>query len=135
MSNLTVWFIKSALVYFLLATLIGIYMTIAGPLYPFRPIHVHLNLLGWLSMMIYGVAYHILPRFSGMPLWSEKLATAHLWTANIGLLGMSLGWIVMQAGGGVSALHLFALIEGLSIVFFMTNMFKTIKAAPAPAKK
>lgn len=135
MSNITVWFVKCALVYLVLAMLLGIYMTVVGPLSPYKPIHTHLNLLGWLSMMIYGVGYHILPRFSGNPLWSEKLAKAHIWTANIGLVGMAAGWAIIDMGGGISALHGFSMLEGLSIAFFVINMFKTIKAAPSATVK
>ncbi|MBI5599752.1 MAG: hypothetical protein HY890_08475 [Deltaproteobacteria bacterium] len=134
MSNITVWFIKSAMVYFVLAMFVGISMTVAGPLYPYKPIHTHLNLLGWMSMMIYGVSYHILPRFSGEPLWSDRLATIHLWTANIGLIGMIAGWMAAEFGGGITVLHIFSLIEGLSVMFFVTNMFMTVKAAPAMKK-
>ena len=134
MSNVTVWFIKCALVYFIAAMFAGIYMTVVGPVYPIKPIHTHLNLLGWITMMIYGVGYHILPRFSGAPLWSEKLSVVQLWTANIGLIGMIIGWAVeYSAGRGV--LHAFALVSGFSAFIFVLNMFKTIKPAPAPAKK
>ncbi len=132
MSKVTVWFIKCAMIYFVIAMLMGIYMTISGPVYPFRPIHTHFNLLGWMSMMIYGVGYHILPRFSGAPLWSDRLAMVQFWTANIGLVGMALGWIIMGTGnGGITVLHLFALVEGLSVVLFVLNMFMTIKPGPA----
>ncbi|MEE9614090.1 MAG: hypothetical protein V3W31_03925 [Thermodesulfobacteriota bacterium] len=134
MSNLTVWFIRCAMVYLVLAVLLGIHMGQAGPQYPYRPIHTHLNLLGWMSMMIFGVSYHILPRFSGQPLWSESLSLWHLWLANIGLVGMSLGWVVASAGGGSFVLIAFSIIEAVSVVFFVTNMFKTIKATPPPKK-
>ena len=30
--------------------------------------HVHMLLLGFVTMMIYGVAYHVLPRFVGFPM-------------------------------------------------------------------
>ncbi len=135
MSSITVWFIRCAMIYFLLAILLGIMMTMTGPMYPWMPIHTHFNLLGWMSMMIFGVGYHILPRFSGKPLWSEKLATAQLWIANIGLIGMALGWIVRSSEtGSTTLLTLFAIVEAVSIVFFVLNMLLTIKAAPAPAK-
>ncbi len=134
MSKITVAFLKCAMVYFVLAMLIGIYMTASGPVYPYKPIHTHFNLLGWMSMMIYGVGYHILPRFSGTPLWSDRLATVHLWTSNIGLVGMAIGWLVAGFGGGIGVLHIFSLVEGLSIVFFVLNMFMTIKPAPALRK-
>ena len=85
MSAITVWFIRFAILYFLAAMLIGIAMTMTGPIYPYMQIHAHFNLLGWMTMMIYGVGYHILPRFSGRPLWSDKLSYWHIWLANIGL--------------------------------------------------
>ncbi len=135
MSQITVWFIRFALIYFMLAILLGLQMSVTGPVYPWMPIHVHFNLLGWMSMMIYGVGYHILPRFSGVPLWSDKLSYWQMWLANIGLVGMAAGWVVRSSGGDPTVLLIFSLIEGVSMVFFAINMFKTIKAAPAPVKK
>lgn len=134
MSSVTVWFIRCAIIYFLVSIIMGLHMAVAGPVYPYMPIHVHFNLLGWMCMMIYGVGYHILPRFSGRPLWSERLSYLQLWLANIGLVGMAAGWIVRGMGNGATVLVLFALLEGASIVFFALNMFLTIKAAPAPPK-
>ncbi len=127
MSKVTVWFIKCAMIYFIIAALIGLDMAVSGHLYPYMQIHAHFNLLGWMSMMIFGVGYHILPRFSGNPLWSEKLSVWHLWLSNIGLVGMALGWMV----GSKLLLGLFAAVTFLSMVFFVVNMFKTIRVAPA----
>ena len=135
MSKITVWFIRLAIIYFMLAILLGLHMSVTGPVYPWMPIHVHFNLLGWMSMMIYGVGYHILPRFSGVPLWSDKLSYWQMWLANIGLVGMAAGWVVRSSSGSPMLLLAFSLVEGISIVFFALNMFKTIKAAPAPVKK
>jgi cytochrome c oxidase cbb3-type subunit 1 len=131
MSRLTVNFIKCAILYFIFSMLLGLHMSAGGPQYPFLQIHTHFNLLGWMSMMIYGVGYHILPRFSGKPLFSERLATAHIWFANIGLLGMALGWILQS-----TPVHLlFSVVEGLSMLFFAINMFKTIRAIDPPKPK
>jgi len=134
MSKLTVWFIKCAMIYFLAAILLGLHMASAGTLYPYKPIHAHLNLLGWMSMMIYGVAYHILPRFSGRPLWSNRLAEAHFWLANIGLIGMGAGWVLKYTNDSQVVLTLFSFVEGLAVLFFVINMFKTVKATPPPPK-
>lgn len=133
MSNITVWFIKCALVYFLLAVLIGVYMSYVGPVYPYMQIHAHFNLLGWMSMMVFGVAYHILPRFSGKPLWSDRLSLIQLWLANIGLIGMAIGWFVRRASASSVLLVVASAAEAVAILFFVVNMFKTIKAAPATA--
>ncbi len=130
MSKVTVWFIKSAMVYLILAVLMGIHMSMEGPKYPLLQIHTHLNLLGWMSMMIFGVAYHILPRFSGTQLWSEKLSVWHLVLANIGLLGMTAGWVLISLEYSKYTLLTFSIIEALSIFCFVLNMFKTIKPVP-----
>jgi cytochrome c oxidase cbb3-type subunit 1 len=132
MSKITVAFIKAAMVYFVLAMLLGIHMSSTGAVYPSMPIHVHFNLLGWISMMVYGVAYHILPRFSGQPLWNEKLSVWHFWLANIGLIGMAFGWILIGDPGGGTILYIFAIVEGVSVVCFALNMFNTVKAATPP---
>jgi len=130
MSRITVWFIKCALIYFLAAILLGLHMSSASTLYPYKPIHAHLNLLGWMSMMIYGVAYHILPRFSGRPLWSERLAEAHFWLANVGLIGMSGGWVARYSYGTTIPLTLFSFVEAVAVLLFVINMFKTVKSTP-----
>lgn len=132
MNKITVWFIKCALVYLVLAALLGMHMASSSAGYYLRPVHTHLNLLGWMSMIVYGVAYHILPRFSGNPLWSERMSLWHLWLANIGLIGMSLGWVlpIYSASAGFYVLSVFSVVEGVSIALFAINMFKTIKAMP-----
>jgi cytochrome c oxidase cbb3-type subunit 1 len=121
------------MVYFLLAIVLGLHMAVSGTTYPYMPIHAHFNLLGWMSMMIYGVGYHILPRFSGKPLYSEKIAEWQFWLANVGLIGMAIGWMVRSWQGDSSMLLIFAIVEAVSSVMFVVNMFKTIKAAPAPS--
>ena len=60
--------------------------------YAWRPAHAHLNLLGFVAMMIYGVAYHALPRFRGAPFLRPRLALAQVLLANVGLIGMALTW-------------------------------------------
>ncbi|MBI5562893.1 MAG: hypothetical protein HY894_08620 [Deltaproteobacteria bacterium] len=134
MSNITVWFIRCAMIYFLLAVLLGIMMSLTGPVFPYMQIHVHFNLLGWMSMMVFGVGYHILPRFSGKPLWNEPLSYWQLWLANAGLIGMAIGWWVSSRGMGNTALFAASIVEAASIFLFVLNMMKTIKAAPAPPK-
>ena len=127
MSRVTVGFIKSALIYLGLAVLIGMHLAAGGPDYPFRAVHAHLNLIGWMNMMIFGVAYHILPRFSGAPLWSEKLSVWHLWLANISFIGMLVGWGFMFVDPSNNKILItFAALHGISIFMFIVNIFKTL---------
>lgn len=75
-------------------------------------------------MMIYGVSYHVVPRFVGHPLHSPKLAGAHWWLSNIGLSLMIVGFAlaphfwqistyVLGSGGILSALGAFSFIFNL----------------------
>jgi cbb3-type cytochrome oxidase subunit 1 len=100
----------------------------------YRPAHMHANLLGFVSMMIFGVAYHVIPRFTGVPLRSERLALVHLVIANLGLGLMVLGWLarahafaawrpVLVTGGVLSALGAF---------LFIYNIWRTLDAAARP---
>ncbi|GIX28296.1 MAG: hypothetical protein KatS3mg123_2177 [Burkholderiales bacterium] len=77
--------------------------------------HGHLMLLGLTLMTIYGVGLHVIPRFGGYPLRSEKLASLQFWLANLGLPVMVAGWLgtvdALVAIGGlmsVAAMALFA---------------------------
>ncbi len=89
MSPLSKNFVRASLIYFFIAAILGTIM-ISMRSYPAQLLfaHVHLNLLGWMSMMIYGVGYHILPRFSGTPLAYPKLGDLQFYLANIGLVGL-----------------------------------------------
>jgi hypothetical protein len=75
----------------------------------------HLAALGWVMLMIVGVAYHVLPRFSGVgtrgPAWARTQLLCH--TAALALMVAALGfaWTWAFAAGGLLmtlALGLFA---------------------------
>ena len=89
------WFIAAALAYALLGGLLGLTwlaFPAALPAFALRA-HAHLMLLGFVGMMIFGIGLHVLPRFTGRPLYSERLADAHFGLANLGLLAMVAGWL------------------------------------------
>ncbi len=51
--------------------------------------HAHVLLIGFVSMMIFGVGYHLLPVFAGTDLYSIRLAEIQFWLQNIGLIGLA----------------------------------------------
>ena len=81
----TDWFVrgvlKSALVWLGFAVTLFTWMAFVPSAVVYRPAHAHLNLLGFASMMIYGVAYHAIARFTRHPLHRQRLAGAHRWLA------------------------------------------------------
>jgi len=90
------WFVraftKASLVWLGLGVTLGVAMAAQPAWGVYRPAHVHMNLLGFITMMIYGVAYHVLPRFSGHPLYRRGLAGLHWTLANLGLATMVAGF-------------------------------------------
>ncbi len=102
-------FIRASLVWFAIGILIGVAMAFwpAGHIV-YRPAHAHANLLGFVSMFIFGVAYHVLPRFVGRSLPSERLAMWHLWVANLGLALLVGGWLAEPTWEGAGRLLLIA---------------------------
>lgn len=59
-----------------------------------RPLHMELNVWGWVTLLIYGMGYHMLPRFSGKPLRAVRVAHAQSWLAIIGIGLVSGGWLL-----------------------------------------
>ncbi len=132
MERTVVWYLRMSVIYFIVGALIGFCML----LWPsesgyYTPVHVHLNLLGFMSMMIYGVGYHILPKFSGQLIYSPAILKVQFWVSNAGLIGMTLSWPFMLRGDESSAglvLIASAFLSLVAIVLFAFNILKTIKS-------
>lgn len=129
-------FIAMSIAYLALASVFGVMMLIHPPyLISLKFAHSHLMLLGWVSMMIYGVGYHILPKFAGRFLKHPGMAGAQFWAANIGLVGMVVFYYLLQGSPGSqgyrAVLALSAVVEVLSIFMFFYNMMVTV-FAPQP---
>ncbi|GMT47203.1 MAG: hypothetical protein IEMM0007_0769 [bacterium] len=128
-------FIIMSLVYLAVASVLGILMIVTPELLTLRFAHSHFMLLGWVSMMIYGVGYHILPRFSGRLLKSTTIAEVQFWLANLGLIGLAtfytLGTYYSDAGIYRTLTVISGLIEVFAILLFFYNMLATLLAKEA----
>ncbi len=143
MDRTTRAFIYCSLAYLTLGALLGGAMG-ADPegWMAFRFVHVHFLLLGFMGMMVYGVGYFILPRFNAVPLAWPRLVGLHLWTANVGLVGMTLAHEGLVLPERLAAP--FSALEIFSVLLFVVNLGETLRrgavrvqpsgsAAPAPA--
>lgn len=125
-------FIKAALVYLSIGALLGVSMVLSPQEWSLRyhllPTHAHTNVLGWLSFLVFGVAYHVIPRFSGRPLFSPRLAWAHFWMANAGLAGMIIFFALnkMRPTFWNWALGLSGTVQAVGVGFFVFNLWKTL---------
>ncbi|HZW37372.1 MAG TPA: DUF1858 domain-containing protein [Candidatus Deferrimicrobiaceae bacterium] len=129
MDRYTKGFVAASLVYFFLASVLGILMGGADAAPWVRFAHVHFNLLGFMSMMIYGVGYFILPRFNGRTLRFPSWVPVHFYLSNIGLIGM----VAASPGRPSTAFVLFACLSVVAVAMFVVNLGATMLLAPAAA--
>ncbi|MEW9053170.1 MAG: cytochrome-c oxidase [Neobacillus sp.] len=70
---------KFSLVYFFIGVLMGMGMSMADN-HLLTPVHVHINLLGWVSLAIGGLMYHTFKDAE-----KSKWGKVHYWTHMIGI--------------------------------------------------
>ncbi|HEX8043390.1 DUF1858 domain-containing protein [Candidatus Deferrimicrobium sp.] len=119
-------FVVAALVYFFLAAILGIWMGGTDAAGWVRFAHVHFNLLGFMSMMIYGVGYFILPRFNGRTLHWPSWVPIHFFLANIGLIGM----VATAPERPSTGFILFSALSVISAGMFAVNLGATMLVEP-----
>jgi cbb3-type cytochrome oxidase subunit 1 len=121
-------FIKSSVTWLAFGVVIGIAMAVHPTWTVYRTAHMHAMLLGFVTMMIFGVAYHVIPRFAGHPLHSRRAALAHWWLANVGLALMVAGFICRANGAGEATAVLGAggMLSGAGAYIFAYIVWRTI---------
>lgn len=130
MDRYTKGFVVASLVYFFLAAVLGIWMGGRAPGWVHFA-HVHFNLLGFMSMMIYGVGYFILPRFNARTLHWPSWVPVHFYVANLGLIGMVATASERPSNGFV----IFSILSMISVGMFAVNLGATMVLPPKPAKE
>jgi hypothetical protein len=78
-------------------------------------------------MMIYGVGYHILPRFNGNPVAFPKLAVAHFFVANVALVGFAGTWGLARHGFSKMPEQGFAVLNAIGVFMFVINILVSIR--------
>lgn len=78
------WFLRLATLFGVAGLVLGIQMGAAQD-HSLMPVHAHLNLVGWVSMFLYGLFYRAFPHHEG------RLAAIQLCLATLGMLVMAPG--------------------------------------------
>ena len=139
MPTLTRWYIKTALVYFVLALIAGLLLE-AQKVWDFSlpysglfPVYIHLLVVGWLTLLILGVAYWMFPKYSrDLPRGSEALGWASYILLNAGLVlrvvSEPLNALAEAPGSfwGIS-LAVAALLQWLGGMAFVLNTWGRVK--------
>jgi cbb3-type cytochrome oxidase subunit 1 len=111
MANIDRWFLRIAVLYALVAMVLGIAMGISQD-HSQMPTHAHLNLVGWVSMALYALVYRQYPAAG-----QSRLALAHFWIANVGAVLLNLGVYGLMAD--ITALEPVAIAGSLVTILGM----------------
>ena len=115
--------IKIAVVYLFVGALVGMFMGITQK-FVLVPVHAHLVLLGWATLALAGIIYHLYPAAA-----ATRLARIHFWLHNLGLpvfmVSLALMLSGLEAAGPGIAIGAVTVLIGLAL--FMTNVLLNVK--------
>ena len=114
-------FLRLAVVFILIGVGLGYYMG-ATQNFTAAPVHAHINLLGWVSMFLYGLFYRANPEAA-----EGMLPKVHFWVALVGFLIFmpALAIEVLQIQPALPLAHI-GLIAGPTIVVIGMILFAII---------
>ena len=137
MPALTRWYIKSALVYFVVALLLGFILALPTSvnlpdvIRAMTPAYFHLFLVGWVTQMVFGVIYWMFPIITrAQPRGNERLAWATYLFLNVGLLLRIVAEPLNQVNPASFAgwlLPVSAVLQWFAAVFFVVLSWPRVK--------
>jgi hypothetical protein len=124
-SNSGAIWLKLAVLYLIIGVALGIMMG-ASRDFTLRPVHAHLNLLGWATMALAGLVYAVYEQAG-----RSVLARIHFWLANISMPLMA-GALTLVLFGNESVVPVLVVSEIMAaggILVFAANLFLNLGGA------
>ncbi|OON60641.1 cytochrome-c oxidase [Massilia sp. KIM] len=117
-----VW-LKLSVLYLILGVAIGMAMG-ASHNFTLRPVHTHVNLLGWTTLALAGLIYSVFPQAG-----ASRLAKAHFWLLNLALPVMLIGLTLLVTGNTAMGpvLAVAESVAALGVLAFAANLFLNLK--------
>lgn len=112
MKNIGVLFVATSALFASFGMAWGIYMAISH-LHDTAPAHAHLNLVGWVTMALFGIYYMVTPAARG------RLANIHYFAHTVGVICFVPGIVLARQGSGEGLAAVGALIVFASMLLFL----------------
>ena len=112
-------FFATATVFVVFGMAWGIHMSATGD-HLHAPAHAHLNLLGWVTMALFGVYYHLVPSAG-----ASRLALIHYAVATLGVLLITPGIVMAIDGTGEALAKAGSVLSILSMLIFLWTVIST----------
>jgi cbb3-type cytochrome oxidase subunit 1 len=115
--------LKIAVVYLLVGAALGLFMGITQQ-FGLAPVHAHLLLLGWASLALAGVIYHLYPAAA-----TTLLARIHFWLHNLGLPVFMIALAMFLTGheSAVPVIAIGASVVLVGLAVFVANVLVNVK--------
>jgi hypothetical protein len=116
--------LRLAVIYFALGVLLGVTMGASGD-HSLFPLHAHINLLGWVSMTLFGLIGKAFPQVA-----RGRLASAHFWLYNLALpvLVVALGWRLKGHPEAEPVLGIASVAVGVAVLLFALQALLALRA-------
>jgi hypothetical protein len=117
-----IW-LKLAVLYLVLGVAMGIAMG-ASQNFTLRPVHAHVNLLGWTTLGLAGLIYGMFPQAG-----QSRLAKAHFWLLNLSMpvMMVALSMLLLGHHGIEPVLAGSEIVGAVGIVAFAANLFVNLR--------
>jgi hypothetical protein len=117
MKGLAFWFVFLGTLFALAGMVWGIQMSVTAN-YTLAPAHAHNNLIGYVTMVLYGLYYAKVPAAA-----NTMLARIHFWSALLGALTMGIGIAMAISQQGELVVQIGSLATIVAMILFATNVW------------
>jgi len=115
--------LKLSVLYLIVGVGLGIMMG-ASEDFTMRPVHAHVNLLGWATMALAGLVYSIYPAAG-----ESRLGRAHFWLHNVSLpvMAVALSFVVTGTRSVIPVLAAAEIVAAIGVLVFAANLFLNLR--------
>jgi len=117
-----VW-LKLSVLYLVIGVAMGLAMGSTQD-FSLRPVHAHVNLLGWTTLALGGLVYTVFPQAGG-----SLLAKAHFWLLNLSLpvMMVTLSMLILGNPAVIPLMAIAEIAAALGVLAFAANLFVNLK--------
>lgn len=120
MNRISQWFLRLAVLYLIAGVTLGIAMA-ASHNHALHPVHAHINLLGWVTLFLFGMFYRFWPEAA-----NTLLARIHFWLYAVSVTAMLVLLALLYSGYPAvePALGVASLLTGAAILCFAVVVWR-----------
>ena len=121
MKRIDIYFLLLATVLLLAGAGLGISMGTSQD-FQFAPVHAHINLVGWVSLALFGLAYRAYPQLA-----ERRIAMFHFIVSATGaiLLPIGIGFAILRGQPGLAIFG--ALLWVAGVLLFLVQLISLLK--------